>query len=44
MPVGMIKLMIVMAFGPPLIACLVALLFADVWLARIDEKKKSDVK
>ena len=39
MPVWMIKLVIALVFGPPLMAGLVALLFADVWLARMDGRK-----
>ena len=44
MPVWMIKLVIALVFGPPLMASLVALLFADVWLARIDGKEKPEGK
>ena len=44
MPVWMIKLVIALVFGPPLMASLVALLFADVWLARMDGRKAPDEK
>ena len=44
MPVWMIKLVIVLVFGPPLMAGLVALLFADVWLERMDGRKTPDEK
>ena len=44
MPVWMIKLVIALVFGPPLMASLVALLFSDVWLARMDGRKTPDEK
>lgn len=34
----MIEVFLALIFGPPLLAGLVALLFADVWLARIDRE------
>ena len=44
MPVGVVKALIALVFGVPLMAGLVALLFADVWLARIDGKEKPEGK
>lgn len=38
------KILIAAIFGPPLMAGLVALLFADVWLARMDGRKMPDEK
>ena len=39
MPVGVVKTLIVMVFGVPMAISLVALLFGDVWLARMDGRK-----
>lgn len=44
MPVGAVKALIVMVFGVPMAISLVALLFADVWLARIDGKEQPEGK
>ena len=44
MPVGVVKALIALVFGVPLMAGLVALLFADVWLARMDGRKTPDEK
>ena len=44
MPVGVVKTLIVMVFGVPMAISLVALLFADVWLARIDGKEQPEGK
>ena len=44
MPVWMIKLVIALVFGVPMAISLVVLLFADVWLARIDGKEKPEGK
>lgn len=44
MPIGMVKTLIVMVFGVPMAISLVALLFGDVWLARIDGKEQPEGK
>lgn len=44
MPVGGVKMLIVMVFGVPMAISLVALLFADVWLALIDGKEQPEGK
>lgn len=44
MPVGVVKTLIVMVFGVPMSISLVVLLFADVWLARIDGKEQPEGK
>lgn len=44
MPVGVVKALIALVFGVPMAISLVALLFADVWLARIDRKEKPEGK
>ena len=44
MPVGVVKTLIALVFGLPMTISLVALLFADVWLARIDGKEKTEGK
>lgn len=40
----LVKALIVMVFGVPIAISLVALLFADVWLARIDGKEQPEGK
>lgn len=44
MPVGVVKALIALVFGVPMAISLVALLFADVWLARIDGKEQPERK
>ena len=44
MPVGAVKASIAMVLGVPMATSLVVLLFADVWLARIDGKEKPEGK
>lgn len=44
MPVGVVKALIALVFGVPMAISLVVLLFADVWLARIDWKEKPEGK
>ena len=44
MPVGVVKALIALVFGVPMTISLVVLLFADVWLARIDGKEKPEGK
>ena len=44
MPVGVVKALIALVFGVPMAISLVDLLFADVWLARIDGKEKPEGK
>lgn len=44
MPVGVVKALIALVFGVPMAISLVVLLFADVWIARIDEKEKPEGK
>ena len=44
MPVGVVKALIALVFGVPMAISLVVLLFADVWLARIDGKEKLEGK
>lgn len=39
MQVSVVKTVIALVFGVPMAISLVALLFADVWLARIDGKE-----
>ena len=44
MPVGVVKALIALVFGVPMAISLVVLLFAYVWLARIDGKEKPEGK
>ena len=44
MPVGVVKALIALVFGVPMAISLVVLLFADVWLARMDGRKTPDEK
>ena len=44
MPVGVVKTLIALVFGLPMGSGLVGLLFADVWLARIDGKEQPEGK
>lgn len=44
MPIGMVKTLIALVFGVPMAISLVALLFGDVWLERIDGKERHEGK
>lgn len=44
MTVGVVKTLIALVFGLPMAISMVALLFADVWLARIDGKEQPEGK
>lgn len=44
MQVSVVKTVIALVFGVPMAISLVALLFADVWLARIDGKEQPEGK
>ena len=44
MPVGVVKALIALVFGVPMAISLVALLFGDVMIERIDGKEKPEGK
>ena len=44
MPVGVVKALIALVFGVPMAISLVALRFAEGWLAGIDGKEKPEGK